>query len=394
MAKAKKSNAKGVAAAANKKMPKSEVLCPLLVLFVAVITGVIFLPDVMNSAKPWLQRTLRLHNDSERVQPSPSQEARAETIPTGTVQDAMPSPPEEVKRAPPAPPALGEDAHKECAAWAALGECAANPAFMLEQCKASCSGGQYALQDTWNSSECMAWAGSGECEVNAKFMQQSCKLSCSKVLAQRRAYDARCPKPPESSAALRPGVINETFSLIMSSADFAHLQPERISEDPPIILFHNFLSDHEADTFIAHGKGKYEESRGVGVDKDGKMTDVKTEIRTSSHTWCQQAACINDPIVQGVIKRVSEVTRTPEANGEFAQLVYYHACDDVAGEKCAFYRRHSDYIEGDAHRAQGVRIFVRVEGLNPTSPALAPLALAPLASPVDRLESSKHRGPR
>jgi len=59
--------------------------------------------------------------------------------------------------------------------------------------------------------------------------------------------------------------MNETFQRIL--ADFGHLQPELLSADPPVLLFHSFLSDAEADTFVAHGRGKYAESRGVGFDK-------------------------------------------------------------------------------------------------------------------------------
>ena len=64
-------------------------------------------------------------------------------------------------------------------------------------------------------------------------------------------------------------------------------------------------------------------------------------------------------------------------NAEFAQLVYaaptppapcppssstptcryYHACADPTDSKCAFYREHNDYIEGDAEKLQGVRIY-------------------------------------
>ena len=82
------------------------------------------------------------------------------------------------------------------------------------------------------------------------------------------------------------------------------------------------------------------------------MTDVKTEIRTSSHTWCQEAACLRDPLVQGVVSRVGDVSQTPPTNGEFAQLVYYNACPEEGHPSCAFYKRHSDYIEGDIHRNQ------------------------------------------
>jgi len=76
--------------------------------------------------------------------------------------------------------------------------------------------------------------------------------------------------------------------------------------------------------FRRYGKGRYEKSLGVGMKEDGTMGDLATEIRTSSHGWCNQADCLNDPAVQSVVRRVSDITRTPETNAEFAQLVYYH----------------------------------------------------------------------
>lgn len=93
------------------------------------------------------------------------------------------------------------------------------------------------------------------------------------------------------------------------------------------------------------------------MKEDGTMGDVSTEIRTSSHGWCQHPACLNDPDVQRVVARVSDVTQTPATNAEFAQLVYYHACPSPDDPSCAFYRRHNDYIDGDEHKLQGVRIY-------------------------------------
>ena len=176
-------------------------------------------------------------------------------------------------------------------------------------------------------------------------MLTSCEASCYKLGVARSAYAERCKRPDGAEPALVPGQMSAMFERIMT--DFQHLEPERISEDPPIVLFHKFLSVEESDAFIAHGKGKYTESKGVGVDKNGRMTDVKTEIRTSSHTWCQDANCLSDPKVKAVVARVSDVTQTPQANGEFAQLVYYNACPEDGHPSCAFYRRHSDYIDGD-----------------------------------------------
>ena len=312
-----------------------------------------------------------------------------------------------------------KDNHTNCAAWAAANECKSNPSFMLDQCSATCAKVQKSelpegglpdgwhehmdassgrvfysdgvtsrwerpstsskvqakpsrasqatstsdVQDTWHTqSDCSAWAGSGQCEANPGFMLVSCEQSCHKLGVTRSQYAERCKRPAGAKPALTPGSMVATFERIM--AEFANLEPELISEDPPLVLFHRFLSDAEADVFVQHGQGKYAESKGVGVDSKGRMTDVKTEIRTSSHTWCQEAACLTDPAVQRVIARVSDVTQTPEANGEFAQLVYYRSCPADGHPSCAFYRRHSDFIGGDEHRNQGVRIYTLFMYLN------------------------------
>lgn len=171
--------------------------------------------------------------------------------------------------------------------------------------------------------------------------------------------------PNINVAALPPGKMNETFVRIMEQ--FKQYEPEMISEDPPIVLFHSFLSEKESNAFINHGMDRYERSLGVGMRADGTVGDVQTSIRTSSHTWCQHPQCLNDPSVKAVIDRVSDITQTPETNAEYAQLVYYHACDNESSDSCAFYRRHSDYIEGDQHKMQGVRIYTLFAYLNDVS---------------------------
>jgi len=262
----------------------------------------------------------------------------------------------EVMRKPP-----DADKHADCSKWAAAGECMTNAPFMHENCATACQR-TGTPRDTHNASECIAWAGNGECDSNPEFMLSSCQGSCSKVNAQRDAYAARCKRTAGESEALAPGTMNATFERVMS--DYAHLEPEMVSSDPPVILFHRFLSDSEAGAFVSHGKGKYAESLGVGMTKDGKMGDVKTEIRTSAHTWCQSIDCLSDPAVRAVVARVHDLTQTPEANGEFAQLVYYRACPEEGHPNCAFYRRHSDYIEGDRYKVQGVRIYTIFMYLN------------------------------
>ena len=276
----------------------------------------------------------------------------------------------------------GEPEH--CAAWSKMGYCAPTSEhieYMRQNCEKTCAkagggpkggpkppdvgeSGEAPPVDTWEKpSECNAWAGAGECKNNPAFMKTNCAGSCAALDWARERYERRCPRPAVYEQALPAGKMNETFSRIMS--DFGHLEPEMISSDPPVLIFHKFLTDGESDAFIVHGKGRYTASLGVGMKADGTMGDVETEIRTSSHGWCQHAACLNDPHVQAVVARVADVTQTPSTNAEFAQLVYYHACDENdPKQKCAFYRRHSDYIEGDEHKLPGVRIYTLFAYLN------------------------------
>ena len=232
-----------------------------------------------------------------------------------------------------------------------------SPATAADADTEAASGSEAPPMDTHEKpEECLAWAGDGQCKKNPGFMLEKCAFSCAKIEYAKQRYNKRCPKPDNYTATLAPGRMRETFSRIMSG-EFAQLEPELISDDPPVVLFHKFFSEAETDAFIRHGRGRYAKSLGVGIKADGTMGDVKTEIRTSSHGWCQHDECLSDPNVQRVTKRVADITQTPETNAEFAQLVYYHACDAEKDGNCAFYRQHNDYIDGDEHKLQGVRIF-------------------------------------
>ena len=109
-----------------------------------------------------------------------------------------------------------------------------------------------------NQSECQAWAGSGQCKENPGFMLVNCAWSCKQLDLVRERYARRCPLPSNDTAALAPGKMHAIFDRVMR--DFPHLEPERISDDPPVILFHKFLSEAEADAFIRHGQGRYSKS--------------------------------------------------------------------------------------------------------------------------------------
>lgn len=210
-----------------------------------------------------------------------------------------------------------------------------------------------AVDDTWaDGAACAQWASAGECASNAAFMLAQCAGACARHEGERRLQQERCPRDASQAPALVPGTLAQTFAAL--PGDFAHLGARLVSTDPPVAVFDHFLSDEEAQALIAHGSGRYSPS--LTVAADGR-SEVASPIRTSAHAWCQSAACLSDPRVRAVSARVANVTRTAEANAEYAMLVYYHACADAADADCAFYRRHSDYIAHDIDRPQGVRIF-------------------------------------
>ena len=91
---------------------------------------------------------------------------------------------------PPPPPCI--DDNNRCAEWAADNQCSANPGYMLENCKLSCSFCQseedndednYELPPTPpcidDNNRCAEWAADNQCSSNPGYMLENCKLSCS-----------------------------------------------------------------------------------------------------------------------------------------------------------------------------------------------------------------------
>jgi len=248
-----------------------------------------------------------------------------------------------------------------------------------------------APSDLHDGRECSFWASDGECERNSAFMLSRCARSCLKLGHARQAYDQRCPAPAARTPALLPGEMPRTFERIVD--DFAALGPEMLSHDPPIVLFRNFLADDEAEAFIAHGAGRYSRSLGVGLTAEGKMGEVKTEIRTSSHGWCQHEACLRDPRVERATARVANVTRTGEEHFEFAQLVYYHACTPapsvcprVAGVRARSSTPHHGVLRSRATPSLQLSLHLRLgcgsQATTRTTPSAPSTAGTPTTSPA------------
>ena len=279
-----------------------------------------------------------------------------------------------------------KDDHFQCLEWAQMGECDANPGYMLINCKRACVvcyGGtnqfgvgqrmptkpdeaaktaEYVkktveyMKRVWKEEEfsrvrhkcrnqhedCTFWASLGECEANPKYMQTNCAPACE--TCHLLDIKHRCPIEPGNECIWKPGDLNTLMENIADNADgsgeYLQYNPKALSrpmkkrdgtdagvdkDGPWIVLLENFVSEEEADRLVELGKKQgYERSADVGKERpDGSHDSKVSDSRTSYNTWCQEPSCYEDPLVKPVIDRIANITKTEVRNSEYLQLLQY-----------------------------------------------------------------------
>ena len=137
--------------------------------------------------------------------------------------------------------------------------------------------------------ECKDWAKIGECDANPGYMLVHCASSCDKC--DMLDYRKRCAVDETLPLSVPPGDMGKTFRRA-SSQEFAALDPVVLSSDPWVLQFDNFLSDEEADAFIRGGRTKgwvLSEDAGA-MRSDGSFEAIRSSHRTSMTAWCDTAA--------------------------------------------------------------------------------------------------------
>jgi prolyl 4-hydroxylase len=215
-----------------------------------------------------------------------------------------------------------------------------------------------------NHENCAYWAVLGECEANPVYMKMKCAPVCQ--TCDQLSIDARCPIDPETMPnAWKPGDLNKFFTNITTLEEYQQFEPKVLSRPsylagdteetadyqigPWVVVLENVLSQEEAERMIELGAVEgYERSSDVGkVNFDGTVESYVNEGRTSTNAWCQND-CYYDETAQRVIERVTNITNIPEENSEYLQLLKYEV-----GE---FYQEHHDYIPHGTERQSGVRM--------------------------------------
>ena len=179
------------------------------------------------------------------------------------------------------------DKHERCAFWSKIGECDRNPRYMHSTCAASCG---------------------------------TCGDRCFKQFAKEMKVDA-----------VPPHQLHDIMRLALSREEYV---PRLIHDQPPVVYFERFLSDTEADQLVDLGIGSgYQRSCTVGgFDENGSPKTVCNHIRTSTHSFCDQAPCISNNTVLEITSRIANISNVSPENHEYFQMLrydagqYYKAC--------------------------------------------------------------------
>ncbi|KAL7492611.1 hypothetical protein ACHAWT_002390 [Skeletonema menzelii] len=241
--------------------------------------------------------------------------------------------------------------------------------------------------------KCAIWAAQGYCDDDRGEMGKLCPAACQDC--QMIDYKNRCPFDEETNV-FDPGEMNEMFERILeecgedtsaysaenlpvgcihpfgevtvvsspyddmkaylSEADTKNM--DKFTPLPWMLLIDGFLSDEECDRLISFGNTTgYERSEEYSgdFDIDGSPTFTESDHRTSENTYCDDN-CSNDPIVQGVLKRMEAVTGISMTNYEHLQLVRY--------EVGQYYHQHHDYSDTMTGTVAGHRILTFFMYLN------------------------------
>uniref|UniRef100_A0A0E0GHA0 procollagen-proline 4-dioxygenase n=2 Tax=Oryza TaxID=4527 RepID=A0A0E0GHA0_ORYNI len=205
-----------------------------------------------------------------------------------------------------------EDEHVLCSSWAAAGECAKNPGYMV-----------------------------GTSDSPPGFCRKSCNAGGAR-LCRRRRRTGMARLVLLVALLLLLSVTGET-SATGGGGEGGRFDASRavdVSWSPRVFLYEGFLSDAECEHLIALAKqGRMERSTVVN-GKSGESVMSKT--RTSSGMFLIRK---QDEVVARIEERIAAWTMFPAENGESMQMLRYGQ-----GEK---YEPHFDYIRGRQASARG-----------------------------------------
>ena len=237
----------------------------------------------------------------------------------------------------PAPAAAhGGNADRGHSTWSLL---VVTPRRMLCLTAVAAAGSQICADDP--RARCQELRSHGLCEFSMFQMRQTCPVTCNFCPLSQ---DHPCRRPNETALAAAPRAIGATFQHMLS---FPTLEPQALSDDPPVVLFRRFISTADAQTLISLCEPRLLPST-YGVDRTRHTAASTQPQRVSGTCRCNWNRCAESPAARRLLQRVAAVTNAPELNSEALQLVHY--------SEGGFFRSHLDTAT-KPHTPQGARLY-------------------------------------
>jgi prolyl 4-hydroxylase len=170
----------------------------------------------------------------------------------------------------------------------------------------------------------------GECDANPEYMKISCAPVCQSC--DYLTIEGRCPLDSAGPDVWFAGDLDRMFRRLSEEEPYLSQykveilsSPETHDGGPWVLTMENVVTDEEAARLIELGAAEgYVRSTDVGATlPDGSSESVVSTGRTSMNAWCMNAQCTEDRHVKAVVERIGSMTRIPDVNSEYLQLLKY-----------------------------------------------------------------------
>lgn len=159
-----------------------------------------------------------------------------------------------------------------------------------------------------------AFGGFG-CHDNPSFMLTQCPHSCN--TCHLLDEEKRCASLDEHPRALQAGSVNAMFTRLTRLA----LATEVLSSDPWLVLVRDLVREEEMELLLR--EHMWERASDTGpIGQDGRAEMVFSSRRDTDVNWCQKG-CINEPAMQRLTARISELIAVHPRYFEIPQLLRY-----------------------------------------------------------------------
>lgn len=196
-----------------------------------------------------------------------------------------------------------------------------------------------ACKDNVRQLDCINWKQHGYCDKNPAYMIQNCASTCE--MCHLVDPEVRCKKFHTNQSVFKNDEMYNMFNDLekyfplldcgtienndenVCANNQKNLQTINIiSSDPWIITIDNFLTEKEADTIKSiPTENAFVQSTAAGAyQANGVIKREISDVRTSRNAWCQ-VGCDDHPIVQNVLKRMSNTVNVPISNFEHLQIL-------------------------------------------------------------------------